>query len=127
MGSFKIGFNPLIDGVEIVGVEIVLVGEKDVETDLGAVTISRDGREYILDVIQSYTYPNFEEGVTFIDTDLILDDETFDECPYDITAEDLFSDDLKVELYISTDNEIQSMVLVIKLGDEIKTINVTEE
>ena len=125
MGSFKIGYNPLIDGVEIIGVEIELIGEKDEETDLGAVTISRDGREYILDVIQSYS--DFEDGITSIDTDLILDDETFDECPYDITKEDLFSDDLKVELYIATDNEIKSMVLVIKFGDEIKTINVTEE
>jgi hypothetical protein len=125
MCRFKVGNNPFIDDVEIISLDIVLVGEKDVETDLGAVTISREGREYILDVIQSYS--DFEDGLTNIETDLIRDDETFDECPYDITAEDLLSDDLKVEFYIATDNEIQSMQLLIKVGEELKTINVTEE
>jgi hypothetical protein len=120
--------NPFIDGVEILSLDIVLVGEKDVETDLGAVTISCEGREYILDVCQSYS--KFENGLTTIETDLERDDEVFGECPYDITAVDLMSSDLKVEFYIATENEIESMTLFVRFGGVngmTKAIDVIQE
>ena len=120
--------NPFIHNIEILSLNVVLVGKIDVETDLGAVTISREGREYILDVVQSYSM--FEDGITSIETDLERDDELFFDCPYDITAEDLISDDLKVEFYISTENEIESMTLFIRIGGAYgmtKAINVIQE
>ena len=121
--------NHFIDGVEILSLDIVLVGEKDVETDLGAVTISCEGREYILDVCQSYS--TFENGLTTIETDLERDDEIFVECPYNITAVDLMmSSDLKVEFYIATENEIESMALFVRFGGVngmTKVIDVVQE
>jgi hypothetical protein len=120
--------NPFIHNIEILSLNVVLVGKIDVETDLGAVTISREGREYILDDVQSYS--TFEDGITSIETDLERDDELFSDCPYDITAEDLISDDLKVEFYISTENEIESMTLFIRIGGAYgmtKAINVIQE
>lgn len=117
----------IIDGVKILSLEIELVGKKDEETDLGSVTISRDGREYVLDTCMSYS--DFEDGITTIEAILERDDEIFDECPYDITAEDLASDDLVIEFYIETENEIQSMVLVVEFPNElgIKMLNVIQE
>ena len=120
--------NPFIHNVEILSLNVVLVGKKDEETNLGAVTISREGREYILDVVQSYS--TFEDGITNIETDLIRDDETFSDCPYDITAVDLMSSDLKVEFYIETENEIESMTLFVRIGGAhgmTKAIDVVHE
>jgi hypothetical protein len=120
--------NTFIDNVEILSLNIVLVGKIDEETDLGAVTISRDGREYILDVCQSYS--TFEDGLTSIETDLERDDMIFDDCPYDITAVDLMSNDLKVEFYISIENEIESMTLFVRFGGVngmTKAINVIKD
>lgn len=124
--------KPIIDGVEILGVTVVLYGERtdDDEIDLGAVTISREGREYILDVCQSYT--NIDGGFTTIETDLERDDETFEDCPYDITAEDLMSDNLKVEFYIGGDfpHTVEHITLFVRFGGEngmTKAINVSED
>ncbi len=122
--------NPKIDGVQILGVTIELYGEREDhhEIDLGAVTIKREGREYILDVVQSYT--EVKDGFSTIETDLERDDETFDECPYDITAEDLMSDDLVAEFYIVSDLEVENLTLFVRFGGEdgmTKAINVVED
>jgi len=110
--------NPKIDGVEILGVTIVLYGEieKDECVDLGALTIKRDGREYILDVCQSYT--TFKGGFTTIETDLVKDEETFSECPYDITAMDLMSDDLDIQFFIdgTFSPSIEYITLFVRFG-----------
>jgi len=108
--------NPRINGVEILGVTIVLYGEiEPTETvDLGALTIKRGNREYILDVVQSYR--NFEGGFTTIKTDLEKDEETFAECPYDITASDLMSNDLNIDFFIDGDfsANIEHITLFVK-------------
>ena len=121
-----------IDNVEILGLTIVLYGEvkKDEDVDLGSLTIARDGREYILDVCQSYTI--FDGGFTTISAELIKDEEIFGECPYDITAEDLMSNDLKVEFYIggTFSANIENMTLFVKFGGEngmTKAIDVESE
>jgi hypothetical protein len=123
--------TPKIDNVEILGLTIVLYGETDNSpsvVDLGAVTIKREEREYILDVVQSYSTP--KDGFTTIETDLERDDEIFDECPYDITAEDLMSNDLVVEFYIASEFPIENMTLFVRFGGEngmTKAINVVED
>jgi len=62
--------NPKIDNVEIISLTAVLYGERndEHEIDLGSLTIKREGREYILDVVQSYT--EVKDGFTTIETDL---------------------------------------------------------
>jgi hypothetical protein len=122
--------NPTIDGVEILGVTIKLLGEitDNDEIDLGAVTIKRDDREYILDVTQSYT--NTDGGFTTIETALERDDEYFSDCPYDIPAVDLMSNELVVEFYIASDLPIESLTLFVKFGGEdgmTKAIDVVED
>lgn len=124
--------NSKIEGVEILGLTIVLYGEvtDDEEVDLGAVTISRDNREYIVDVVQSNRV--FEDGFTTIEAQLKEDVETFDECPYDITAEDLMSNDLEVTFYIGGDFSatIEHMTLYVRFGGEngmTKAIDVSQD
>lgn len=111
--------NPMIDGVEILGVTIKLYGELDRTTehiDLGAVTIKRGDREYILDIVQSYT--NVEGGFTTIETDLERDDDTFPDCPYNITASDLMSNDVSVDVFIDGDfsQTIEHMTLFVRFN-----------
>ena len=124
--------NPKIDGVEILGVTVVLYGEiEENETvDLGALTIKRDGREYILDVVQSYK--EFKGGFTTIETDLEKDEDTFGDCPYDITSTDLMSDDLDIEFFIDGDfsANIEHITLFVRFGGEngmTKAIDVQSE
>lgn len=125
--------NPIIDGVEILGLTIVLFGELDRKTeyiDLGAVTIKREDREYILDIVQSYT--KIEDGFTTIDTDLAKDEDTFEDCPYNIMAEDLISDDLSVDIFIDGDfsQTIEHMTLFVRFGGEngmTKAIDIESE
>jgi hypothetical protein len=97
----------------------------------GAVTIQREGREYILDVVQSYTYDDEDcEGATETQCDLEIDEDTFDECAYDLTIEDLLSDDVKAEFFIESDEEefeIDRMLLFFEVDGERKSIKVTEE
>jgi hypothetical protein len=124
--------NPKIDGVEILGVTVVLYGEieENEHVDLGALTIKRGNREYILDVVQSYR--KFEGGFTTIETDLEKDEDTFDECPYDITSEDLMSDDLDIEFFIDGDfsANIEYITLFVRFGGEngmTKAIDIQSE
>ena len=80
-----------IDNVEILSLEIELYGERTntTEIDLGALYLSCEGREYILDVTQSYT--TIEGGFTHIRCDLERDDDTFppSEHKYDLKNVDL--------------------------------------
>jgi hypothetical protein len=124
--------NEFIDGVEILGVTVVLYGEieENEHVDLGALTIKRGNREYILDVVQSYR--KFEGGFTTIETDLEKDEDTFDECPYDITSEDLMSDDLDIEFFIDGDfsANIEYITLFVRFGGEngmTKAIDIQSE
>lgn len=124
--------NPKIDKAEILGVTIELYGERtdEDEFDLGALTLKRQGREYILDVVQSYT--NIDGGFTTIETDLQKDEDTFDKCPYDLTDEDLMASDLVAELFVGGNfaPTIEHITLFVRFGGEngmTKAINVIEE
>ena len=75
---------------------------------LGAVTLQREGREYILDVVQSYTYDDEDcAGATEIQCDLEVDEDTFGECPYDLTLEDLMSEDISAEFFIEDEETFE--------------------
>jgi len=98
---------------------------------LGAVTLSRDGREFILDVCQSYTYDDEDcAGATIIQCDLEIDEDTFPDCPFDLTIEDLLSDDVSAKFFIESDEEefeISQMILMFNHEGEHKAIEVEEE
>ena len=98
---------------------------------LGAVTLSRDGREFILDVTQSYTYDDEEcAGGTEIQCDLAVNEDEFSDCPFDLTMEDLLSDDVSATFFIESDEEdfeIEQMILIFNHQGERKSISVEME
>jgi hypothetical protein len=116
-----------IKGVNIGNIEVVIEGEKDdsKDYDFGALTLACEGREFILDVCQSYTDgpENTGENFTRITLDVEVDEETFDECPYNITKQDLLDcehNDLTRELYFggNFENKVLSMTLYFEADGE---------
>ena len=93
-----------IDGVEILHATISIGGEVHVESlDLGSVTLNCEGREYKLDITDSCW--DVEDGCTEISCGLTTTDEyeCFEDCKFDLTAEDLFSSDLTGTIFIGDD------------------------
>jgi len=77
-----------IKGVNVHNLEVVVKGDiSRHDVDLGALTLSVEDREFIFDVVQSYS-EDTEDGIR-ISCDIEPDEETFDECPYNLTKEDL--------------------------------------
>ncbi len=99
--------------------------------NLGALTLKRDGREFILDVCQSYTYDDEDcAGATEIQCDLEVDRELFEDCPFDLTVEDLLSEDIFAEFFISSEDEdfeVENMSLHFTINGESKSIKVIED
>lgn len=94
-----------IGDVAISHVTISVDGEIDFGSlDLGSVTLSCEGREYKLDVVGSCW--DVQEGCTEITADLTTMDEDaiFEDCPFDLTAEDLFSSDLTGTIFIEEED-----------------------
>lgn len=111
--------------VTVLGLTINLFGLSDEGVDLGAVYLSRDGREYILDVCQSYT--DESSGDTEIKCDLEVDRDMFEDCAFDLRVEDLYSSDLEAIFYIATDLEIDKMTLFVKHGECTKVIDLEQD
>lgn len=117
-----------MEHVEILGITVVIDGDHmKTEMDLGAVTLSREGREYILDPIQSYR--NFEHGETKIEIDLEeeIDHETFPDCKFDLEEVDLMATDLKAEFYFSCETEWEYATLFVKINEMTKAIDLKLE
>jgi hypothetical protein len=112
--------------VEILGLTIVIDGDHvKTEIDLGCVTLSRQGREYILDPIQSYR--NFEHGETKIEVDLEVDKETFPDCKFDLEDVDLIANDLKAEFYFRCETDWEYATLFVKINGMTKAIDLILE
>lgn len=96
------------------------------EIDLGAVTLTCENREYIVDITESeFTYLN---GQTIIECKLREDREVFFESKYDLLPEDFFNGNLKARIYIGCDYETVSQTLFIQFeGGLTKAINLIVE
>jgi hypothetical protein len=109
-----------IDGVEIHVLEITLEGIRndDHEIDIGALTLSRNEREHVLDGALSETYTDEDANETEINVFLELDRDLFDECKFDLTKEDLHSGELEAVFYIESypDLPVKKMTLLIDNG-----------
>jgi hypothetical protein len=113
-----------MDDVKILGVEVVIDGNHlSTEIDFGALTLSRDGREYIVDGVQSYR--DFNNGETTISIDVKVDREVFCDCKYDLKETDLFASDLSATFFFSCDEEWESGTLFVKIGNLTKAIDLT--
>ena len=119
----------VIDGVEILGLDVNLWGARnpDEDYDFGALTLSCDGREFILDVCQ--TYWDESSGDILINCKLEIDEDVFDECEYDLTATDLYSNNLKAEFYLggTFSNIVDHIELAVKHNGCTKIITVEQE
>jgi len=117
--------------VKIIQLSIIFDRLLQFTPDLGAITLSRDGREYILDVCQSYTKGEPDCGeATEIHCDLEVDRELFEDCKFDLTQEDLLSKDLIAKFYIASEDEefeIVNMELVFEINGKRQTIKVAED
>lgn len=114
-----------IDGVQILGLELVIDGDHtENDIDLGSVTISNDGREYCMDVVQSYR--DFDGGKTTIRIDVTTkdDDVIFDDCPFNIKSTDLMVDKPKVTLYFECEENWEYCTLFVKYGGMTRALEV---
>lgn len=124
-----------IEGINIGNIELVFDGAFERhDLILGALTISHEDREFILDVVQSYTdTPDMTgDGTTRITCDIEVDEDTFDECPYNITKADILDNnhnDMEIKLWVDGDveNEIKSMTLYFEADGEDYQIKVEKE
>jgi len=123
-----------IDDVAISHVTITL--SKELESiaalDLGGVYLSCEGRQYTLDITDSCW--DIENGFTEITCDVTTVDEydIFEDCPFDLTGEDLFSSSLKASVYVGdeegvTQGEEMTATLIVKSGGCTKAIDLTFE
>ena len=114
---------------DIIGAELRFRGEMsygDFEEGFGAITLNNGGRSYVLDVVQSYCTNEMNE--TIFELELEEDEETFSDCKYDLTDDDLVSYKLDATIYIGDfSNELISAQLITVLNGETKYINLKLE
>ena len=122
-----------IKGVTFGNIEVVISGKKDwsEDYDFGALTLKCQDREFILDVVGSYT-DELEDGTTRITLDIEPDKETFPDCPYNLTKEDLLDcehNDLIRELFIggTFKNEILSITLYFEIDGQDYSMIIEQE
>jgi len=116
--------NPSIEGVEFLGVTINF--EVPIERhlyDLGSLRLVSGNRNFVLDVVKSYT----NEDETEIRCEVEIDTETFpinEENNYQLTATDLMFG-VNGTLYIGQEweEEPQSITLFVKIGGMTKAID----
>jgi hypothetical protein len=118
--------EPQILGVEFLSILVTFDCPVDRNLyDFGALTLECEGRNFILDVCQSYT----NEESTKIELDLEVDTDIFPvgtEYNYELTKEDLYSSKLTATLYIGSEYEVEPecMTFFIKSGETTKAIDV---
>jgi hypothetical protein len=97
-----------IDDVAISHVTITLSKELEsiVALDLGGVYLSCEGRQYTLDITDSCW--DIENGFTEITCGVTTVDEydIFEDCPFDLTGEDLFSSSLKGSVFVGDEDGV---------------------
>ena len=118
-----------IKGVTFGNIDVVMNGKRDwnEDYDFGALTLKCEDREFMLDVVQSYTRE--DDDTTTITLELEPDEELFDECPYNLKKKDLRDNKLTVELFVdgTFENEIVSMTFQVEIDGEEFSLNVTQE
>lgn len=125
-----------IKGIEINSLEVVIKGINNRNTVyLGAVTLSVAGREFILDVVQSFTdITEDKDGIPMLNISCVVepDEDTFDDCPYNLKKEDLLNADkngLVKTLYVGgeEDFDVVSIVLNYEYQGEEYQLEIDEE
>ena len=126
-----------IEWVNIHNLEVVIKGHVPRhDVDLGALILSVDGRKFILDVVQSYSNETEDmkgNPILRITCEIEVDEDTFDECPYDITKDDLLDaehNDLVRTLFVGSDGddfEVESILLHFDIDGQDYQLLIDEE
>lgn len=111
---------------QFLSVEVQLVDVLDHDNefaDFGSVNLCCEGREYSMDVIQSYWYK--ENGSERIELKLSENREELDDCNYQLTDDDFHHPKLVGDVYIGGEfgSNIEHATLFIKQGEMTKAIN----
>ena len=93
--------------------------------DFGSVNLCCEGREYSMDVCQSYWYD--EKGATRIELKLVEDRDVLDDCNYQLTDVDFHNPNLVADIYIGGefDANVEYATLFIKQGEMTKAIDLS--
>jgi hypothetical protein len=91
------------------------------EIDLGALTLRKDGREFILDVVSSRSIDNL------ISCTVMKDIEVFPDNKYDLELMDLLSDDLEAEMYVGSPIGIKEITAFVRVNGTTKAVVVRNE
>ena len=89
--------------------------------------VTKEDREYIVDVVGSNWI--YELDQTNVSCEIEVDEETFPDCNFDLTSDDLFNCDLKSTIFIGDfSNELISATLFVKIyGKMTKAIDLELE
>lgn len=103
--------------VVFLGIEMKFFGDHlNSEMDFGSLTLTNEGRTYLLDVCQSYR--NLEGGFTHIRMDLEEDRETLTDSKYDLTQLDLHSNSIDANLFMETEELPEDGTLFVQFTNE---------
>lgn len=116
-------------GVEFLSVTISFDGSVtnfDLDEGIGSVSLSCDGREYVLDTNNSQWDRN--SVMTMVRCDVEEDRETLNMCNYDLEVTDLGSTDLEATIYMGRAEDIfVSATLFVKIGGCTRAIDLKLE
>ena len=71
--------------------------------NFGSLLLENEGRQFILDVSNSYREFKEYDYETTIRLDLEIDKEIFTDCNFDLTQDDLLSDSLSAKIFIDSE------------------------
>ena len=111
-----------IEGINFHNLEVLVKGKNyhRNDIDLGGLTLSVDGREFMLDVKQSYSDKVLEDGTLRISCEIEADEDVFDDCPFDLTKDDLLNaehNDLERTMYVGGDVEFDVVSITLHFDD----------
>jgi hypothetical protein len=109
-----------IEGINIHNLEVTI--DRKVESgnmNIGALTLEIEDRAFILDVVQTY-HDDIEGNKTRVTCELEVDEDTFFECPYNVTKEDILNarhNNLKRTLYIDGEVDFEVELIILHFDD----------
>lgn len=94
----------IIDLDNILNVVVTYYGnEINTSINFGSLLLENEGREFILDVCNSYREFKPYDYETTITLYLEIDKETFENCNFDLTQDDLLSNSLSAKIFIDSE------------------------
>lgn len=116
--------------VEFLYASIIIDGKvKPDLIDLGSITLRKNNKEYMLDIIRTMIYWDEDTKKTTLECQVERDDEVFEDCKYDLTENGLLNVPDVAEIFVGGDGEYSpiSYTLHVKVGGVEKEIPLVSE